>query len=205
MDNTAPITGYRVEGIGYSKDGILYIPTESGIYLETADPVSNGVASGLKAVYLSVDGQPFAVYGSTFTLNEGIHQIAFYGEDNAGNAAPQKSVTVMVDATPPVTSLVPAGNYYIPQSGQHAGDFYAPLWLAYKLSAYDPLIGNVSSGLAVSEYRVIALDNFDTEPKDPSPQDLKNLSRSSTTILPTTHLRWRKASSAWITAAGTMF
>ncbi|MBI4803066.1 MAG: hypothetical protein HY796_11135, partial [Elusimicrobia bacterium] len=172
VDNTAPVTELTVSGVRFAVNGNTYISTKSSIAITAADPVINGAASGVKAVYYQVDNQALSIYISSFTLTEGIHRVAFYAVDNLNNAENLKTVTLLVDDTPPITSLVPGGNYYIPLSGQHVGDFYAPAWFAYKLSAYDPVVKDVSSSLAVSEYRIIALDHFNTEPVDPSPQDL---------------------------------
>jgi len=83
-----------------------------------------------------------------------------------------KTLKIAVDNTAPITSLNPSGNYYIPHFGDNAGDLYAPLNFFYKLSAYDPTVNNVSSGLLLSEYRIIELEYFGTKPLEPAPSQL---------------------------------
>ncbi len=63
---------------------------------------------GLAGTFYRVDGGTPTDYGATgpFTLaDEGLHTIAYYSTDNLGGVEPTKSVEVLVDAAPPVTTL----------------------------------------------------------------------------------------------------
>ncbi|MBI4655414.1 MAG: Ig-like domain-containing protein [Elusimicrobia bacterium] len=178
VDNTAPKTKFQVEGVRFEESGKIYINENSKIVLISTDPVVNDVSVGVSSTIFKIDEGIFNEYVSSISLTEGKHKIIYYSIDKLGNQELEKTIEIYVDATPPITSIIPSGtvrtdgNYYIPKSGDNAGDPYAPLWFSYKLSAYDPVIKEVSSGLFFSEYRTIELNYFGTKPLGPSPQDL---------------------------------
>ncbi|MBI4655891.1 MAG: VCBS repeat-containing protein [Elusimicrobia bacterium] len=180
LDNTAPITTWQVTGDRYQvSEKMIYISERSSITLTATDPVINGVSVGVSSTIFKIDQGNFTEYVSSITLTEGKHAIIYYSIDKLGNQQEPKTIEIHVDASPPITSLIPSGTvgtdrqYYIPKTGDNAGDFYAPLWFSYKLSAYDPVVKEVSSGMFFSEYRTIELNYFGTKPLEPSPQDLR--------------------------------
>jgi large repetitive protein len=59
--------------------------------------------SGVAKTFYSINGSPY-VEGTSFTVNEdGIHVVAFYSLDNAGNEESPKTTVIKVDKTPPIT------------------------------------------------------------------------------------------------------
>ncbi|MCX8173640.1 MAG: Ig-like domain-containing protein [Thermoplasmata archaeon] len=65
--------------------------------------------SGVSGIYYSLDGASYTfVNGTAATLEieaEGIHKLAFFAVDAAGNLEMEKRIEVKVDATPPATEL----------------------------------------------------------------------------------------------------
>lgn len=91
------------------------------VNLSASDP--DGVADVLEVDYSATGGQPIAatsVAGAvgSFTISgEGATQITYFAKDRAGNAEAAKTVTVMLDKTPPtVTYAGNAGSYTVDQT-----------------------------------------------------------------------------------------
>ena len=107
VDNTAPVSG-----IGFSEPrrivgGTLVLAKDSVVTVTSADPLTNGVASGLDTLYLTLDGTTTSEGETTsFNLSGGAHTISFLGEDNLGNTEVSVSTNVIVDVLPPVIDLV---------------------------------------------------------------------------------------------------
>jgi len=80
--------------------------------IAAVDPVSNGVASGVRQTFYGVNGGTFAVYAASFTLSgpDGPQSIAFYSQDNVLNAEAVKVSSVVLDATPPAVALLSPGS-----------------------------------------------------------------------------------------------
>jgi len=75
------------------------------------DPVVNGVASGVKQSFYSVNGATFAAFTAAFTLAslDGPQTVSFYSQDNVLNTEAVKAGTVVLDATPPTIALLSPG------------------------------------------------------------------------------------------------
>lgn len=98
IDETAPVTTSGLQ------DG-WYQEQELTVTLKATDDLS-----GVAKTYYSVNGQPF-VEGVSFLLEgEGVHEVAWYSVDFAGNVEAVNQATVRMDAQPPVTTTneVPA-------------------------------------------------------------------------------------------------
>ncbi|WP_139491163.1 OmpL47-type beta-barrel domain-containing protein [Brevibacillus dissolubilis] len=90
IDKTAPSTTSDATAQWINKEAVINL---------TATDATSGVAK----TYYSVDGAEF-VEGTTFTVeNDGIHIIAYYSVDVAGNQEEVKKAEVKVDRTAPVT------------------------------------------------------------------------------------------------------
>src|SRR4029453_9082600 len=73
--------------------------------------------------------------------NDGIHTIAFYAADDAGNVeAPAKTATVKIDATKPSTSLAT-----IPSSPDGSNGWFQQTSVQFVLSGSDALSGVAQS------------------------------------------------------------
>lgn len=87
VDTVPPSTADNAPA-GWSTTSVNVVLTPSGL------PVC--------ATYHSLDGNPYINSTSMQITTDGVHAVAYYSVDCAGNAEPQKSVTVMVDATAPL-------------------------------------------------------------------------------------------------------
>lgn len=108
LDTTPPVTSTTVSplanGNGWHNTDVTlgFFATDSG--------------SGVKNIIYQVDGGapvtvPGASAGTTLTT-EGPHSVTYYATDNAGNAAPLKTVNVKIDKTAPTIAAAnsPAAN-----------------------------------------------------------------------------------------------
>jgi len=79
--------------------------------IAAVDPVSNGVASGVRQSFYNVGGGTFAVFAASFTLTppDGAQVLAFYSQDNVLNTEAVKISTVVLDSTPPELALLSPG------------------------------------------------------------------------------------------------
>jgi large repetitive protein len=86
--------------------------------------------SGVGSTFYSLNGSEFAE-GTVFTVSgDGIHQIAFYSIDNAGNIEETQTQTVKIDSEAPVTTS-------IIKEGWVSGGFEVTLKAADQLSGID--------------------------------------------------------------------
>jgi hypothetical protein len=73
----------------------------------TVNLASNDTVSGIEGLYYVVDGNAGQSHSGSAALtfsSEGIHEIVYYGVDNAGNMGLEKSTVVRIDWTPPVST-----------------------------------------------------------------------------------------------------
>ncbi|TJY41801.1 hypothetical protein E5161_11395 [Cohnella pontilimi] len=144
MDGTAPVTESDAPQ-GWAKDN-------AAVKLGATDALS-----GVAHTFYSVDGSKY-VEGNTLTIaTEGIHTIAYYSADAAGNVEKVKTVTVKVDKSAPVISMDLAGPYKLGTE----------LPLTYKASddlsgiaseEMTVIVGNSASGTTVTNGGSIKLD-----------------------------------------------
>lgn len=101
-DGEAPVTTSALTGapmFTHKKRGVFY---GKGL-VWTLSAIDN--VSGVEAIYYSIDGAPFAVYGTPLELDkEKPYWLRYYGVDNVGYAAPPDNRRFTVDHTPPVSS-----------------------------------------------------------------------------------------------------
>ena len=128
VDLTPPQTKLKVLGSSATAGGVISISSTTPLSFAAADPLSNGVASGVGVTYYVVDQAPFSAacenvaqsatapngtcaneaYDGPFTLSGGTHTVYFFSEDNVGNQETVNVATIAVtgDVLPPRTSLV---------------------------------------------------------------------------------------------------
>ncbi|MBI4422492.1 MAG: hypothetical protein HY554_02125, partial [Elusimicrobia bacterium] len=114
-DATAPLTTLSVGGpvMRLSDEDVL--TPETPLALSAADPVSAGVASGVRETVYRIDGGAEQAYAGAFRLPLGRHTVAYRSTDRAGNAEPERSAEFAVqtlDAQAPRTSLELRGPRY---------------------------------------------------------------------------------------------
>ena len=156
LDMTPPETQLAFTG------GTLFsTPSISGIYASSStfisfistDPIVNGVASGVAFTEFNDDGGAFQNYSSSFTLPEGVHFLDYQSEDHVQNLEVLRSTTVLIDATPPVTTISIGSPTYTAPSGTIYVSTSAPI----ALSALDPPLPQISTSLPVFPGSGVAL------------------------------------------------
>ena len=99
-DNTPPATTSLVSG-PLAISGWYTGPAV--VTLMATDPDG---PSDIASTLYRIDGGPPATYTSPFTVsNDGVHTIAFFSIDKAGNTEALHSITLKIDATPPVVTF----------------------------------------------------------------------------------------------------
>lgn len=104
LDKTPPVTRVSLGPLQQNVFGIALVSTSSLITLESLDPVSGGVACGVKAIEFKIETlsgvnaatSGFLAYVSAFSLPQGTHRISFQSMDQVGNKEPEKSIVVAV-------------------------------------------------------------------------------------------------------------
>jgi len=100
-DTTPPVTAITY-GPKYLSGATTYVSGSTTFELSASDE-----ASGVKETKYRVDGGSWNTYTAGFTLSslpDGAHTIGYYSSDKAGNNEAEKTLSVMLDKTPPVIS-----------------------------------------------------------------------------------------------------
>ncbi len=161
VDATAPASLLSIGLPQLQVNGKRFVNGQTTFSLVSADPISQGVASGIKTTWVGIHAGPFDVAPSTFTLSnipDGPVTVRFYSEDNVFNAEAVQSIYAALDTTAPVTSIAvttpsfvsPDGTLFIKTGGR------------VSLSAVDPLAGGQAVGVAFTQFSVdnAAFQNF---------------------------------------------
>ncbi len=121
VDNTEPVSVLNIGTPLYSPtvdSSQLYITSGTPLEITAEDPVVNGVSSGLDTVYYRSNSGTWNVYTDIFNIStEGINILEYYSIDRACNREIIKSKELIVDNTPPITTLIPGIPSYQPTSG----------------------------------------------------------------------------------------
>lgn len=130
VDSTPPTSTPQVVGSSASVLGVLVVSSSTLFSLSAADPISNGVASGVGGIFYVVDADPASpacaavpadagaasgtcaneVYAGPFVLSPGAHTIYYFAEDNVVNAEAENVLSVFVDTIAPLTVLLVDGS-----------------------------------------------------------------------------------------------
>ncbi|MBA3065359.1 hypothetical protein FP828_02600, partial [bacterium] len=153
VDNTAPETTLAISQPKYIVDGSTYITSNSEVILSATDIISNGVTSGVALTEYRIDGGGWIIYQAeqALQLQEGIRTVEYRSIDNVNNTEEIKSITLYVDNTPPVTALMMEGSRYTKADGM-----YVTSGTTFTLTAEDPVVGDVSSGVKETKYRILS-------------------------------------------------
>ena len=144
-DNTPPVSSVNIGAPQYSVNGNTYIGGNTEITITASD-----AGSGTGRIEYSIDGSAFAIYGSAITLSahtEGAHVITYRSIDNLGNTEADKTLYMIVDNTPPSTTISVGEPKFIGSSGA----YFVTKDTVVTLSASDNL-----SGISKTEYRIDA-------------------------------------------------
>jgi predicted secreted protein len=100
-DATPPITTIALSEPKHQVGSTTYVSGSTLFELSASD------ASGIKETRYRVDNGLWTTYSSGFTLStlpDGEHTIYYYSIDNAGNSEAEKTLTIVLDKTPPTIS-----------------------------------------------------------------------------------------------------
>jgi len=145
LDTTPPVTAVTIAEPKYVSDEKIWITSSTAITL-----ISTDSGCGVKNMEYKIDDDSYTAYLSTFcltTLPEGEHTIYFRSTDNLNNPEQEKSVEVIVDNTPPATS-VSIGSPKYAADGKIWINNYSPI----SLSAEDG--GITPSGVKSIAYKI---------------------------------------------------
>ncbi len=108
-DTTPPVTTMTVGSPKYTSGTTTYVSGSTVFTLSASDD-----ASGVEETKYRVDGGSWSTYtaGLTFsTLLDGSHTIGYYSSDKSGNNEAEKTLTIVMDKTPPaISSASPTGS-----------------------------------------------------------------------------------------------
>ena len=179
VDGTSPITTFAANGAEAQTGETVYITWTDSITLTAVDPISGGVASGVRMLQFLIDADAscedtesdpaapegtcqYETYTGPFTLPAGVHSVSFRSRDNAENLEPVKRIYVDCagDLTPPIVTLslneVDVSTF---------AAVYALTTDSITISAVDPVVDGFSSGVKDIYYLVdVATDSCQTEP-----------------------------------------
>jgi hypothetical protein len=99
-DTTPPVTAIALSEPKHQVGSTTYVSGLTTFTLSASD------ASGVKETRYKIDGA-WTTYSSGFTLAtlpDGEHTIYYYSIDNAGNSEAEKTLTIVLDKTPPTIS-----------------------------------------------------------------------------------------------------
>ncbi|MBI2384697.1 MAG: hypothetical protein HYV14_01665 [Elusimicrobia bacterium] len=152
VDLTPPLTQLLISSPSITQASGTVVGPATILSLSAQDPVSGGVASGVKDTFLSVSTNVFAPAPVTFTLfgADGPRTVSFYSRDNVLNAEPLASATVLLDATPPVSAATIAVPLYVAADGTRYVTPATPI----SFSAQDAAVDGVASGVGRIEVSV---------------------------------------------------
>ncbi|MBI5596117.1 MAG: VCBS repeat-containing protein [Elusimicrobia bacterium] len=146
VDAAAPRSSFTIGSPAFvAADGTRYVASGTQVAFSAEDPALPGgtAGSGVARVEVAVDGGPYQAYSAALGFSQGRHTLLFRAVDRVGNVEAAQTLALRSDATPPVTALVPSGAYYASE-----GRDYAPAQFTYNLSAADPVVADVASGVA---------------------------------------------------------
>lgn len=101
VDNSPPIIAIIPEEDLISVNGKYYTNRDNEFFVRATDRYS-----GVKAIYISIDDSPFALYSGPFRIqSQGLHKITAKAVDNLGNESDEVSLSFYVDVKPPIPEI----------------------------------------------------------------------------------------------------
>ncbi|MCK5358658.1 MAG: hypothetical protein KAJ48_09710, partial [Elusimicrobiales bacterium] len=153
VDMTKPITELTISGVSYSMagDNKIYITKNSGIVLESVDPISSSTASGILLTKYRIDGGNWQLYSGSFTItSEGLHAVDYYAIDKVQNIEGITTQSIIVDNTAPISSI----SLGEPKFEAFGLPVITPN-TSITITAYDPVINETASGVNSVLYEIV--------------------------------------------------
>ncbi len=142
-DNVPPVTAIVVESPKHESESVLYVRRNTFFILNASDD-----KSGVASTEYHVDGGGWNAYGEGFTLEtlpDGEHTLGFRSVDNVGNLEAEKTLSIVIDNSAPLTEIRTGD----PKHLFEIGTLFVTGLTEFSLSVSDNL-----SGAASTEYRI---------------------------------------------------
>ncbi len=142
LDNTPPVTTFTIGDPKFIFSGNIYVTSDTDLTLSAAD-----TGSGVDSVEYRINGGTWTTYGAAFHLSDsdGAYLVEFHAVDNVENTETTQSETLILDDSPPVTTLT-IGD---PTFTNTDGDIYVTSHTDLTLTAIDS-----GSGVDFTKYRI---------------------------------------------------
>lgn len=149
LDNTPPETTITIGEPKYIEAVNTYVTSATPFTLTATDNAGSGVASTAYNIYNATFDIGWTTYMGAFNLpnwlSDGAYNIAYNSTDNLENIEVTKSITVILDNTPPTTSLTIGEPKCV-----HDVDIYVNSATPFILNATD----NTGSGVTLTVYKI---------------------------------------------------
>ncbi|MEK7384154.1 MAG: hypothetical protein AAB262_12825, partial [Elusimicrobiota bacterium] len=153
LDATAPRSSLAVVG-GRQAAGpdaaTFYASLDTRVAFMGEDPMTGGAASGLALIRYQDNGGAFQNFAAPLALGEGRHALSYQAQDNVLNLEVLRSTNVLVDATPPVTTV----SIGTPVFTAADGTIYVAPASSIAFSAADPHLPSGEPGSGVERVEV---------------------------------------------------
>jgi major membrane immunogen (membrane-anchored lipoprotein) len=111
LDNSLPVTTIEIGEPHLVIDGNTHLTSDTLIVLAAGDDIGgSGIASTSYRIFSAVPDNGWIVYGEPFSLSDlslsdGAYTLEFYSTDNLGNDELANSMAIVLDNSPPVTTI----------------------------------------------------------------------------------------------------
>ena len=175
VDNLPPRTVLSLGQPNFIGD-MTYISSTTAMMLTAFDDrkiVGDGLGTGVVQTLVSVDTAAFSAYAPPLEIADpGLHLLRYYSIDKTGNPESIQSAQFIVDSAAPMAAL---SSDQALIEGPEGYTVMSPT-ATITLSAEDPLVADVRSGLGAAEYELDgAVTAFQLTPGDASVQAIKLL------------------------------
>ncbi|MDH3976294.1 MAG: Ig-like domain-containing protein [Deltaproteobacteria bacterium] len=141
IDNSAPVSVIAAGAPQFSSpDGSFFVTPASQFTLTAQDS-----HSGVSVSQFRIDGGPWIDYTPFTVSSEGVHLIEYRSLDNLGNVEEIRSLAVITDAMPPLSTA----EVSLPQYTDGAGRLFVRADTKVTLSAADDLSGVASTSYSI--------------------------------------------------------
>lgn len=100
-DGIAPVTSVSYENVNKFQGDLLYYKAGVNVSLEAKDQLS-----GVRKLEYAINDGKYTPYQKPLTFQDpGVYKVEYYSEDEVGNVEDKKSISFVVDPTPPYSDL----------------------------------------------------------------------------------------------------
>jgi hypothetical protein len=155
LDDVPPVTVLNVGEPKFPFEETVYLTSRTPIELTSQDSAGGtGVSQTTYRIYNTTYDSGWIIYAEAFNaagLDDGHYQIDFNSTDNAGNIEPTNTASVVLDNTPPTTTISLGQPKYV------ADRIYLTADTTFSLQATD-----AGSGVKSTTYRIYNATGYDS-------------------------------------------